>query len=760
MMFGFNGLSHILNFILFVNLCFSTFQKFKLGFCDKSTHKGLLAKVDMITSFYKAQASASSSSSPLSSSLCPVISNNINPSQASDKVLDYEPDPAERKPISAYPPNLRDRVRRNYIQNGPCQPRGFVFPKRDFGGIMRQFNPEWFKTSYSQWLEYSIKQDAVFCLCCYLFKNEIGGYGEKIGDAFTTNGLRGWNKGLERLKSHVGDVNSLHNRCFKMMLDLMNQAQSILTSLDKQSEKIKSEHRVRLNASIDMIRYLLKEGMPFRGHDESVTSTRRGHFLDLLKWYADRKEDVKNVVLEKAPKNNTMTSPDIQKDIVNSCAEETAKAIIEDSNGDFFGILVDESKDVSHKEQMALVLRLRYVNKDGKLIERFLGLVHVKDITAHALQKAINFLLLQHSLSSSLIRGQGYDGASNMQGEINGLKALILKDNPSAYCVHCFNHQLQLTFVAVAKKHHDINNFFDILANVLNVVGGSYKHREMLIDDQAEKLDELLVLGEVHTGSGLNQELALQRPVLANEGSNYQEKALAKSLVEDIRSYEFVHVLHLMLKIMAITYDLNMSLQRKDQDIVNAMKLVHFTKRQLQTMRESKWNSLLEDVSSFCDKNGIMIPKMDEKYGLGKSKRKSSTVTYSHHLNVEVFCAAIDLQLSELNNRFSEVNTDLLLGMASLSPDDSFENYDKNKIMKLATYYQNEFIASKLEDLSFELDNYIDYVREMDNAFSNLKGLGDLSKTLVKTNIYKTWGLVYLLVKLSLILPVATAVYG
>nr|XP_009603043.1 uncharacterized protein LOC104098090 [Nicotiana tomentosiformis] len=200
-----------------------------------------------------------------------------------------------------------------------------------------------------------------------------------------------------------------------------------------------------------------------------------------------------------------------------------------------------------------------------------------------------------------------------------------------------------------------------------------------------------------------------------------------------------------------------MALQRKDQDIVSAMKLVDFAKRQLQTMRESKWNSLIENVSSFCDKNGIVIPKMDEKYALGKSKRKSSTVTYSHHLYVEVFCAAIDLQLSELNNRFSEVNIDLLLGMASLSPDDFFTNYNKNKIMKLATYYPNEFAASKLEDLSCELDNYIGYVREMDNALSNLKGLGDMPKTLVKTNIHKTRGLVYLLVKLSLILRVATA---
>ncbi|XP_016514722.2 uncharacterized protein LOC107831469 [Nicotiana tabacum] len=148
---------------------------------------------------------------------------------------------------------------------------------------------------------------------------------------------------------------------------------------------------------------------------------------------------------------------------------------------------------------------------------------------------------------------------------------------------------------------------------------------------------------------------------------------------------------------------------------------------------------------------------MDEKYGLGKSKHKSSTVTYFYYLHVDIFCAAIDLQLSKFNSRFSEVNTDLLLGMASLNPDDSFVSYDKNKIMKLATYYPNEFTASKLEDLSRELDNYIDYVREMDNAFSSLKELGDLSKTMVKTNIHKTWGLVYLLVKLSLILHVATA---
>ncbi|XP_060202659.1 uncharacterized protein LOC132631073 [Lycium barbarum] len=726
--------------------------------------------------FYQVIQTPSSSglSSPVpNSSSCPVVHDK-------DKVLDLnlpKPDPGERKQISQYSYNERDRIRRHYIQKGPCQPRDHIFPKREFGGLMRQFNPDWFGTSYSEWLEYSVKLDAGFCLCCYLFKNEHG----RVGDSFTKHGFRAWNKGIERLNRYIGDVNSLHNRCFKRMRDLKNQEQSIVTSFDKHNEKDKNNYQVRLNASVDVTRFLLKQGMPFRGHDEGETSTKRGNFLELLKWYANRHDEVNKVVLENAPQNNMMIAPSIQKEIVNACAKETLKAIIEDLNGDYFGILVDESKDVSHKEQMALVLR--YVNKEGTLIERFLSVVHVKDTSAIALKDAIYSLLLEHSLSPSQIRGQGYDGASNMQGKINGLKTLVLEDTPSAYCIHCFAHQLQLTLVAVAKKHYDVDQFFDIFANVLNIVGGSFKRREILREDQAKKLEELLVLGEVYTGSGLNQELGLQRPgdtrwgshfktvhnfialfssivhvleVIAREGTTYLERSMAKSLVNDIRSFEFVHMLKMMLKVLAITNDLNMTLQRKYQDIVNAMKLVGFAKRQLQSMRESKWESLIEDVSSFCVKHDILIPEMDKNYHIGKSKRKSSSVTYSHHLHVEVFNAVIDLQLAELNSRFDAVNSDLLLGMASLSPDNSFANYDKDKIMKLGTLYRDEFSVSKLEDLSYELDNYILFVRE-DSDFSNLKGIRDLSETLVETNLHKTWRLVYLLVKLSLILPVATA---
>lgn len=82
---------------------------------------------------------------------------------------------------------------------------------------------------------------------------------------------------------------------------------------------------------------------------------------------------------------------------------------------------------------------------------------------------------MEYGLSMTQVRGQGYDGASNMRGEFNGLRALVLKENSSAYYVHCFAHQLQLVIVAVAKKNDDISDFFDMISLLINVAGASCK---------------------------------------------------------------------------------------------------------------------------------------------------------------------------------------------------------------------------------------------------------------------------------------------
>ncbi|XP_042012163.1 zinc finger MYM-type protein 1-like [Salvia splendens] len=398
---------------------------------------------------------------------------------------------------------------------------------------------------------------------CYILRTckttRLHGNGQ---DAFVSGGFTVWRK-KERLRDHVGNHKSAHNRCRLACEDLMNQAQDIEVSLAKQSTQSKLDYRLRLDATIISLRYLIMQGLPFGGHDESEESLNQGNFLEFLKVISSCNEEIASVVLKNAPDNLKLTSPDIQRDIINAFAVETTKAIVHDMRSEFFSILVDECRDVSVKEQMGVVVR--YVDKNGCVIERFLGVVHVSDTTATSLEKALDYLLSTYDLSISSLRGQGYDGASNMRGEFNGLKSLILKRNSSAYYVHCFAHQLQLTIVAVAKKH------------------------------------------KIYVGEN---------------GHDDSIRAEADDVLEIINSFEFVFVLHLMKQILGITHELSQVLQKKDQDIVNAMNLVKVAKSRLQIMREKDWDVLLADVSKFCSKYELDVLDMEDEFVVRKKGRR------------------------------------------------------------------------------------------------------------------------------------------
>ncbi|XP_057990430.1 uncharacterized protein LOC110649439 [Hevea brasiliensis] len=308
------------------------------------------------------------------------------------------------------------------------------------------------------------------------------------------------------------------------------------------------------------------------------------------------KEVMMLLYLKNAPDNLKLTYPDIKKDIINAAAIKTTKAIITDLGDDLFSILVDECRDVLVKEQMGVIIR--YVNGSGCVIERFIGLVHVHNTSAASLKIGIQSLLSTYGLSISSLRGQGYDGASNMRGEFDGLKSLILKDNSSAYYIHCFAHQLQLTLVAVAKKHSSIGSFFNTVTCLINVIGGSCKRRDMLREKQLDKVFEGIAKGEIKTGQGeiktgqgVNQEMTLKRlgdthwsshydtlinlihlfpyiidvfEYIGENGSDDPQRAEAIDLLDIINRFEFVFVLHLMKKISGITHELSQVLQRRD----------------------------------------------------------------------------------------------------------------------------------------------------------------------------------------------------
>lgn len=234
-------------------------------------------------------------------------------------------DPADRRRISDYiGDQLQNDVRRKYLTRGPCKPPpGFKFPQTIIAGKPRRCQHEWF--NMYGWLEYSEKADKCFCLCCYLFRDCNKGQGGN--DAFAIDGWDGWNKS-DRLRDHVGkSCDSFHNTAVKRCDNLLKPGQSIGEAINKQSNITKENHLIRLKTAIKAVRYLLHQGLAFRGHDETKESTNKGNYRELVDLLAEENDKVKKAFVN-APKNNKMIAPEIQRDIANCYAEVKKAAIL------------------------------------------------------------------------------------------------------------------------------------------------------------------------------------------------------------------------------------------------------------------------------------------------------------------------------------------------------------------------------------------------------------------------------------------------
>ena len=213
-----------------------------------------------------------------------------------------------------------------------------------------------------------------------------------------------------------------------------------------------------------------------------------------------------------------------------------------------------------------------------------------------------------------------------------------------------------------------------------------------------------------------------------------------------------------MRTISGITNELSKALQRKDQDIVNAMSLVRICKQRLQAMRDNVWDCFFEQVYSFYQKHDIDVPNMDDMFKRwGRSWHKTQEMTNLHYVRVDLFYSIIDMQLQKLNDCFSNINTELLLCVVCLCPDDSFSAFNKIKLFRLAEYYLEDFSTVELMVLDDWLEIYIIDMRSS-KEFMGLKNFSDLAQKLVVTKKNKVYPLVYMLVTLALLLPVAIAI--
>jgi hypothetical protein len=93
---------------------------------------------------------------------------------------------------------------------------------------------------------------------------------------------------------------------------------------------------------------------------------------------------------------------------------------------------------------------LRYVF-EYKIKEVFVDFLQVERITGHILGEVILKWLRTYQLSLVNLRGQCYDGASNMSGAGSGCKSIVQQEAPAAIYIHYASHRLNLDIMSACK---------------------------------------------------------------------------------------------------------------------------------------------------------------------------------------------------------------------------------------------------------------------------------------------------------------------
>ncbi|XP_050365454.1 uncharacterized protein LOC126783978 [Argentina anserina] len=296
-----------------------------------------------------------------------------------------------------------------------------------------------------------------------------------------------------------------------------------------------------------------------------------------------------------------------------------------------------------------------------------------------------------------------------------------------------------------------------------------------------EESVELVAVGTLKTGLGLNQSSTLQRARATRWGSHLRSissliklfgvtRTTCRNLIirgpnkvqdeecgicKALKRFDFVICLHLMYDVMMITDFLCQSLQKKSIDILNTLRFLSLTKSKLQDMRDNGWDALIMKVTSFCCEYDILIPYMSASYKKDMRACKQD-ITIEQFYRVNVFYVVIDFQLAELNSRFLDESVELLVLSTTFDPHDNFQSFRSEDVHNLALrFYPADFTSYELFALDMKCGYFLADI-QMDSRFANITSVSDLCRRLVESRKSALFPMIYRLICLVLTKPVST----
>lgn len=391
---------------------------------------------------------------------------------------------------------LSDVDKLNLLENAFVPDSDFKFPysTRLSKGVeeKRYLKEDHFKRC--PYLTYSVKKEGLFCRYCVIFGPDTVGHnkGQNLGK-LTIEPLTNYSRLFGRdgyLDTHTKNV--YHQNSVLKAEDftkrVKNPSLKIDNILDSNKSQQISENRARLIPIVKTIIECGRNGLALRGHRDhgqlvlTEPVERDGNFRSLLRFRHDS-GDTAVAMIANAPKNSLYTSPEIQNELITIIGEEMSDQILARiKSGKFFSVIADETTDASRIEQLNVCLRYMH---ESNIHEDFIKFVSVSDLTGKGLAKTILQELESFGLDTKYLVGQGYDGASAMSGQFNGVQAEIKRNCPNATYVHCSSHCLNLS-LSKASNVQKIRNCVGTVSETVTFVNSSAKRLQSFISEVEE----------------------------------------------------------------------------------------------------------------------------------------------------------------------------------------------------------------------------------------------------------------------------------
>ena len=335
-----------------------------------------------------------------------------------------------------------------------------------------------------------------------------------------------------------------------------------------------------------------------------------------------------------------------------------------------FAVLMDETTDVSGKEQATIIIR----HFEEEIREDFLAFVHAQDLTGKGLAKLLLRTVEDLGLDMAKCRGLGFDGASAMMGKFNGCAAVLMKKYILAKPVHCFNHRLNLVLTKACGVK-EVKIALQTLTEVYNFVHSSnmrslrFTEVVKLTSAKREKLVPLCPTRwiERHDAVLVFIEFLPVIAVFLEE----EHDATAGLLLIAIRDPRFLVGLVVAECILAHTLEPSRALQRKDGDLVSAYVTIRSIETIFSKFRADAENhfhdvfmkaeELLVEVGS--SHNTIPVPRL-----CGRQTQRSNVPCESaeEYYRRAVYIPFVDHVLAELKSRFGDDTVPVALQLKQL----------------------------------------------------------------------------------------------